>query len=181
LHLVNTSHTVAVAGTRFGTTSDTAVCSPIQTRNTPLRSAGFTLIELMITVCIIGVLSAIAVPAYQLTVRNSHRLDARSAILDFAMRQEKFYSIYNFYTSDATALGYATAFPVRVSSSGSASFYNLSVVASVPPATPTYTVTAAPTGGQTSDLDCYNYRMTQSGAKSNSSASNTVLATSGCW
>ena len=70
------------------------------------KSAGFTLIELMIVVAIIGIIAAIAYPSYQDQVRKSKRTDGHSKIMDAMARQERYYSENNTYTDDMTDLGY---------------------------------------------------------------------------
>ena len=52
--------------------------------------AGFTLIELMITVAIVGILAAIAYPSYQDSVRKGKRAEGRTALIDFLQQQERF-------------------------------------------------------------------------------------------
>ena len=54
------------------------------------QTRGFTLIELMIAVAILGIIAAIAYPSYLDQVRKSKRSDAQSALLQAANRQERF-------------------------------------------------------------------------------------------
>lgn len=51
---------------------------------------GFTLIELMITVAIVGILAAIAYPSYQDSVRKGKRAEGRTALIDFLQQQERY-------------------------------------------------------------------------------------------
>lgn len=60
---------------------------------------GFTLIELMIAVAILGIIAAIAYPSYLDQVRKSKRSEARSALMQAANRQERFYTTQYEYTS----------------------------------------------------------------------------------
>lgn len=61
------------------------------------KSMGFTLIELMITVAIIGVLGAIAYPSYQDSVRKSRRAEGRSAMMEVLQQQERYMTQNNIY------------------------------------------------------------------------------------
>ncbi|MFI3186333.1 MAG: prepilin-type N-terminal cleavage/methylation domain-containing protein, partial [Methylococcaceae bacterium] len=54
--------------------------------------AGFTLIELMVTVAIVGILAAIAYPSYQDSVRKSRRADASGALLGLANAMERHFT-----------------------------------------------------------------------------------------
>lgn len=64
-----------------------------------IKNNGFTLIELMVVVVIIGILAAIAIPSYQEYIRKSQRADGKSFLLDLASRQERLYTQYSSYTS----------------------------------------------------------------------------------
>ena len=146
-------------------------------RNTSQRtsSAGFTLIELMITVVIATVLITIAIPAYNGEIRKSRRTDAKTALLDLAGREERFYNTNNTYSSLPSDLGYnaaAVAFPMPVGNG----YYQVNVV--VTPAAgivgPTYTITAVPlTADQLNDTQCLLFTLTNTGAQTATNAS--------CW
>jgi type IV pilus assembly protein PilE len=143
---------------------------------------GFTLIELMITVAIVAILAAVALPSYQSYVMRSKRADAKNALLDLASREERYFSIYNQYTNNPVLLGYGTGatFPIQVVISGSSN-YELDLVGT--PTATAFTAKATPKGGQTKDTTCYEYRLTQQGTRSNWSAANAAITsgTSGCW
>lgn len=61
------------------------------------RMAGFTLIELMITVAIVGILAAVAVPSYQENVRQTNRAAAKALLYENAQFMERFFSQNNQY------------------------------------------------------------------------------------
>lgn len=71
-------------------------------------SRGFTLIELMITVAIVGILAAVAYPSYQDHVRKSARRAAQAEMMDIANRQQQFLMAKRTYVpyADLTAAGY---------------------------------------------------------------------------
>lgn len=69
------------------------------------NASGFTLIELMIAVVIVGILASIALPSYQSYMQNGRRAEGQSALLDIAGRQEQFFLDNHQYTSDLTNLG----------------------------------------------------------------------------
>lgn len=67
---------------------------------------GFTLIEVMIVVVVLGVLLMVALPSYQESLQKGRRSDAIGALMEVANRQEQFMLDRNAYTGDMTALGY---------------------------------------------------------------------------
>lgn len=131
---------------------------------------GFTLIELMITVLIVSVLLAVAVPSYQNQVRKSRRIEAKTALLDFASREERFLSTAANganYSQVAGDLGYP-ALPQVVGSG----YYSVNVcvagAAACAPSnlpTPAFTVTATPVAGtsQALDLPCTSFSVDSAG------------------
>ena len=134
---------------------------------------GFTLIEMMIVVAIIGILASIALPNYTKYVLQSRRTIAINAILDLAGKQARYYTIGNTYTGSLLTLGYAND-PMLVSDTANP-FYSLSVV---PGSTAnTFTLQAVPQNAQVNDTECGTFMITQLGQK-------TVTGTSSaasCW
>jgi type IV pilus assembly protein PilE len=70
------------------------------------RSGGFTLIEVMIVVVIVGILVAVALPGYQNSMQKGRRADAKAALLDVAGRQEQYMLDRGTYTNDMEELGF---------------------------------------------------------------------------
>ena len=67
---------------------------------------GVTLMELMIVVVVIGILTAIAYPSYRQYAAKAKRNEAKSALLQIATLQERFYLQNSEYTTDMTKLGF---------------------------------------------------------------------------
>jgi type IV pilus assembly protein PilE len=150
----------------------------------PRRTAGFTLIELMVTITIASILLSIAVPAYQNQVRKSRRVEARNALLDLATREERFYSVANTYTNDPASLGYSgfgSGFPVGNG------YYYLAIptitaanLTATPPVLAGYSITANYTGVQVNDTSCASFTVTQTGQQTSLNSGGAV-STSTCW
>ena len=107
---------------------------------------GFTLIELMITVAIIGILAAIALPSYSEYVKKANRRAAQAEMMDISNRQQQFLFANRAY-ADTTALassGYGL--PTEVSTE-----YSYAVTVNNTATPPTYTITFTPSGSQASD------------------------------
>lgn len=125
---------------------------------------GFTLVELMIAVAVVGILAAVALPSYQDQVRKSRRSEAQAVLLNMAGRQQQFLLDTRAYASDATALGVAV--PSSVSSAYTITF----TVANSTTAPSTFSLAATPSGGQIKDK-CGELTVDQAGIK----------APASCW
>ncbi|WP_306670917.1 type IV pilin protein [Endozoicomonas sp. SESOKO3] len=137
-------------------------------RSMSMEDSGFTLIELMIVVAIIGIIVAVAIPSYQQYVFESRRTDAHVALMTAAAEQEKFYTYDNAYTTDINNLGGAT------SPDG---HYTIAVTATN--TTYTLTATANSSSGQFEDTDCRIITLNHLGARA--SLNSTAAASTGCW
>jgi type IV pilus assembly protein PilE len=145
--------------------------------------SGFTLIELVIAMVIAAILASIAIPSYSAYVQKSRRTDAKSALLDAASLEERFYSTNNTYSSSPQDLGYAvgSTSPVVVGNG----YYTMAitVVPAIPPTSTTsgslatYTLVATPIAGttQASDTQCATFTLTSTGQQSSTGTSTT------CW
>jgi type IV pilus assembly protein PilE len=143
--------------------------------------AGFTLVELMVTVMIAAILLAIAVPSYQAYIRKSRRTEAKTAVLDLAGREETLFSTTNAYSGLASAVGYgAGAFPLAVGNN----YYriNVAVTAAAAGVQPSFVVTALPVAGSSQALDtaCQSFSVDQLGNQTALNAGGAVN-TQTCW
>lgn len=78
------------------------------------NNKGFTLIEVMIVVAIIGILAAIAYPSYDEYVKRGNRTEGQAFLQDVAARQERYFSQNNAYitdTDDLAKLGVSASSP----------------------------------------------------------------------
>jgi type IV pilus assembly protein PilE len=70
------------------------------------RQSGFSLLELMMVVAIVGILASIAYPSFMQNARKSNRADAKMSLLRAAGNQERFFATSLTYTNDVTKLGF---------------------------------------------------------------------------
>lgn len=120
------------------------------------RSAGFTLIELMVVVVIATILAMIAIPSYNAQMRESRRTEARTALLELSAREERYFATNAAYSSTPASLGYTGAFPQDVGSG----YYEIDVAIGTPATT--FTATAAPQGTQGTD-GCGTFQIDNTG------------------
>lgn len=137
-----------------------------------LKLSGFTLIELLIVIAILAIVAAVAIPSYAGYVERGKRAEARTALLDIAARQERYYSNNRQYADQLSKLrmsgtksenGYYDL-SVALGASGTASGSN----------TQTFRATATPAGW--TDDKCGILGIDETGAKTQSLGDRAL-----CW
>lgn len=103
---------------------------------------GFTLIELMIAVVIVGILSAVAMPAYDEYIKKSRRSDAVSSLLNLQMAQERYRATHTSYASSITSA--VSSGGLAMGATSDQGFYDLSMVSSSANA---FVISAGPVSG----------------------------------
>lgn len=135
------------------------------------KQKGFTLIELMIVVAVVGILMAIAVPSYREYIARGHRADTRAGLLQAQQWLER----------AATATGtYPTALPPTLTWAADATKrYTISIGGPATTSTFTLTATRKSPGPQAGDR-CGDFTLTHTGARgANNLASGTTVEE--CW
>lgn len=143
----------------------------------PLARAprGFTLVEIMLALIVVGILAAVALPAYQQMVQKSRRSDAIAMLTAVQQAQERWRANRTSYTSRLSDLGFS-------SGSSPKGYYEIAL-SNV--GTSTYTVTATPvsTGAQSSDSQCASLGIAVSGGQVSYSSTDSASqpTSSKCW
>ncbi|SIQ38936.1 type IV pilin protein [Marinobacterium stanieri] len=123
------------------------------------RSKGFTLVEIMVAVAIVGIMAAIALPAYFQYVTDARRSDGRANLLQLAQFMERYYTANGRYVD---AAGNAPALPfIEAPRDGADKFYDLALGVIT---AQTYTLTATPKNALAGDA-CGTLTLNQAGVR----------------
>ncbi len=122
------------------------------------RCAGFSLMELMVTVAVIGIIAAVAYPSYRDQVMKSARGEGKAALTDAAAREEQFYLDNKTYTQTVGAGG------LNMSATTENGHYTITVTGC--PIARCYLLTATPQGTQAGDTRCVNLTLSSDGQRS---------------
>ena len=128
--------------------------------------SGMTLIELLIVVAIVGILAAIAGPAWNDQVIKSRRADARNTLLAAQIEQEQYRANNLTYATSMSAMGMGSF------DSTSRDYYRVEVVSA--DAT-SFLITATPNGNQANDSTCNVFAVRQTGPE------HSGYAALSCW
>jgi type IV pilus assembly protein PilE len=158
-------------------------------------AVGFTLIEVMVTVAIVGILAAIALPSYSAYVARARRADARTQLVQAAQFMQRFYAANDQYDQDRASnsvLGTSVGMPdsLRKSPADGTPVYQLNTsITTAGTYTATvnataYTLTMAPISGRVAAADaCGMFTLTSAGIRgctvSGTACSTTLRDT--CW
>lgn len=132
-----------------------------------MRNRGFSLIEVLITVVIVGILAAIALPAYKNQIQKTRRSDAKSALVGAADQMERYFTERGTYAT--ATLGSGGIYP-NTTQNG---YYTLSFAGL---SATSYTLRATPAGAQVGD-PCGNLTYDYQGNKGRSG----TLPMDQCW
>lgn len=123
------------------------------------KNRGFTLIEILVVMVVIGILAAIAVPSYNSQLRRGTRSAAQAVMMDLANKQQFYLQSFRAYADDYTLLG-VTKLPDEV-----ANFYTVSITKNDLATPPTFQITATVKSGTRQTVDG-NLTLDNNGTKS---------------
>lgn len=152
------------------------------TKSPNLKTKGFTLIELMIAVAIVGILFTIALPSYRNYILRTHHVDARNMLQAAAQKLEQNFSANRRYDqdSDGNPITDATleTWGFNRSPSDGSARYEISFSAN--PTSSTFTLQAIPTDAQSGD-ECGTLTLNQSNVRTAGGGSARSELSRRCW
>ena len=134
---------------------------------------GFSLVELLVVLVIMGVLSAVALPAYTRYVQRGHRTEAMAALLEAQHYMERYYSANGQYLSPANAVPILPQRLQRIPIQGTVR-YQLSVREAT---VNSYLLQAVPEGSMAGDV-CGSLTINQTGLRGVLNSTHSVAE---CW
>ena len=137
----------------------------------PNRSQGFSLIELMIAVVIVGILAAIAIPMYSDYVTRSRRADGQATLMQVAQELERCYTQFSKYNDNSCSVVSSST----VNETSDQGFYVISASGGALTES-NFTLTATPQNEQADDTDCTTLKLTYLGGQGA-----TGTDTDSCW
>lgn len=134
------------------------------------KHLGFTLVELLVTVAIIGILISVVYPSYQDNIRKTRRAEAQGDLLELVSFMERYYTENNRYR---TGGGGAPTLPFTQSPRTGTAYYQITLN-NLTDTTFRIDATAQTTGGQNNDT-CGTMTIADTGARTNTGSE------AGCW
>ncbi len=136
------------------------------------KNLGFTFIELLIAIVIVGILTAVAIPSYSSYVLKTKRTEAQALLIEVAGKQVRFHSENNTYTAVIGELGYGAAAATSYESESATYDISVSVADAI-----SFTLTATPKNTQASD-ECGSLGYNSAGVKT---ISGSTITLEECW
>lgn len=114
-----------------------------------MKTHGFTLVELLVTVAVIAIIASIAYPSYQEQIQKTRRSEAKAALMDAAAKAERHYTQFGNYAGT-----------ISVPATTENGYYTINLVPGTSASPQTYSITATRAGQQTNDK-CGNLTIDQ--------------------
>lgn len=130
---------------------------------------GYTLIELLLTVTIVGILTAVGYSTYQNKMIEARRTEAKTKLMEVLQKEERYFNENNTYTNNVTQIGYSS--PLYSDNN----YYIITIAANLNGLSDGIILTATPQGVQSNDISCGNFILNSNGQKTISGAG------TNCW